>query len=363
MAKVQVNVRPAKRIRQDGCSQRGGQSGEFYTDLKRQSFTDPRVINTNGSSEITHSQNSEPHIQTENLPVWQEYVWKLVPGTPIGRAVVSATQRLSDIGSLTANLDAQLILAHVLGVERSWLFAHYDHELSILQANTFTEHIARRSAGEPIAYLVGRKEFYGIELQVDRRVLIPRPETELLVDAVLTHLEMMPTAHSRIADVGTGSGAIATALAYSWPTARIYAIDVSRDALDVAKANFEQFDQRQQISPLHGDLLEPLPEPVDVIVANLPYINSKEYPLLMADVRDYEPELALHGGDDGLDVIRRLLQQAPSNLRPDGRIMLEIGCDQGEEMLGLVNTILPNARNVSVRSDYNGHDRIVIIQL
>ena len=272
----------------------------------------------------------------------QPVTWTLTPATAVGRAVNAATQRLEEAGCTTARLDAQVILAHVLGVGRSWLFAHYDYTLEPGQAERYTDLIARRIAHEPVAYLVGRKEFYGLELQVDRRVLIPRPETEMLVDTVLGVAAAHSPAAMTIADVGTGSGAIALAVATNAPNTRVYALDLSEAALAVACSNFTRLDVRRQIVPLHSDFLAALPECVDLIVANLPYVNSTDYHTLDPDVRVYEPQLALESGPQGLDAISGLLPQAPHYLRPGGMVILEIGYDQGPAVVELVNRLLPD---------------------
>lgn len=293
----------------------------------------------------------------------QRVVWKLAPWTTIGRALVAATQRLEEAGSETANLDAQVLLAHLLDQDRAWLFAHYDQKLTPDQTEQYADLVARRAAAEPVAYLVGHREFYGLNFLVDRRVLIPRPETELLVDAVLDHIESRPDPHVRMVDVGTGSGAIAIAVAANAPTATIYAVDLSADALAVARANVKRLDERQQITLLPGDLLAPLPETVDIIAANLPYIASPVYATLTADVRDYEPRLALEAGPEGLDTIRRLLQQAPAHLNRGGVIFLEIAHDQGEAVMNLAHALLPQASTVALHQDYHGYDRLVVIGL
>jgi release factor glutamine methyltransferase len=286
-----------------------------------------------------------------------------MPATTVGRAVNAATQRLEEAGVSTARLDAQVILAHVLGVGRSWLFAHFEYALEDAQAHQFTELIARRVKHEPVAYLIGRKEFYGIELQVDRRVLIPRPETEMLVDAVLVIAANQSPEPITVADVGTGSGAIALAVAANAENARIFALDVSKDALAVAAVNTAHLDNSGQVTLLHGDLLEALPEPVDVIVANLPYVTSADYRTLDPDVRKYEPQLALEAGKQGLDVIGRLLRQVPAHLCAGGSVILEIGYNQGQAVLDLVADILPQASQLDVHKDYQGRDRMVTLTL
>lgn len=293
------------------------------------------------------------------LPVLQPVVWTLNPATTVGRAVNAATQRLEEAGISTARLDAQVILAHVLGVSRSWLFAHYERVLEANQAELYTEHIARRVRREPVAYIVGHKEFYGIDLKVDPRVLIPRPETEMLVDAVLDLAAQCAPETLRVADVGTGSGAIALAAAVNAPNARIYAIDLSDDALAVAHANVRRYDTRNQVTLVQGDLLAPLRECVHVIVANLPYVKSEDYHTLEADVRVYEPQLALESGEQGLDAITRLLPQVPDHLEQGGVTILEIGYDQGKDVQQLVHDLLPQAKYVELHRDYQGRDRMV----
>ena len=293
------------------------------------------------------------------LPVLQPVVWTLMPATTVGRAVNAATQRLEEAGVSTARLDAQVILAHVLGVGRSWLFAHYEYALDPEQADQYTELIARRVRHEPVAYLIGRKEFYGLELQVDHRVLIPRPETEMLVDAVLEAVGCADRSPVVVADVGTGSAAIALAVAANAENTRIYALDVSADALAVARTNVAHLDHRWQVTLLGGNLLEPLPERADIIVANLPYVTSTDYPTLDLDVRGYEPHIALVAGAEGLDAIRELLRQVPDHLNPGGTVILEIGYDQGQAALNLVTQILPQARHLDLHQDYQGHDRMV----
>ena len=162
-------------------------------------------------------------------------------------------------------------------------------------------------------------------------------------------------------DVGCGSGAIALAVVANCPDARVYAIDLSADALEVARQNVARHDVRRQVTLLQGDMLGVLPEMVDIIAANLPYIASDEYDCLDAGVRQYEPQLALEAGPEGLDAILRLLQEAPDYLNPGGVLFLEIGHNQGEAVLNLVKQTLPSARYIGLREDYHGHDRLVVV--
>lgn len=292
-----------------------------------------------------------------------EILWTLAPSTTVGMALNSATQRLKEAHIEGAWLDAQVILAATLGVDRSWLFAHGEIELTARQAEEFTDLVARRVCHEPVAYLTGHKEFYGIDLLVDRRVLVPRPETEMLVDEVLAEAESRGGKPLLIADVGTGSGAIALAIASNCENARIYAVDISRKALAVAKENLKRLDVRNQITLIRGDLLQSLPEAVDIIVANLPYVSTDEYKGLDPTVRHYEPKLALESGEKGLDAIARLLRQVQGKLRLGGMIYLEIGWQQADDVVRLARAILPEIRDIAVHRDYQGHERMVAIAI
>lgn len=302
-------------------------------------------------------------VLSEDVPLWQEVVWKLSQDTEVGLAVNAATQRLEEANISTARLDAQVILAHVLGVDRSWLFAHYEHVLSPEQAERYMELVVRRMAHEPVAYLVNRKEFYGIELFVDGRVLIPRPETEMLVDQVLTEATIRATERLVVADVGAGSGAISLAVAANAPNTAIYALDISADALAVAHKNVEDHDLSDRITLLQSNLLEALPERADIVVANLPYVTSGDFVTLEPDVRNYEPAGALVAGPLGLDLIERLLPQLPNHMAPGGLAVLEIGYNQGESVLERVEKALPQATQLELHRDYQGHDRVVSFQL
>jgi len=293
----------------------------------------------------------------------QEVVWRLSSDVTVGQAVNAATQRLEEAHISTARLDAQVILAHVLGVDRSWLFAHYEQILSPEHADRYTELVVRRTAREPVAYLVNRREFYGIDLYVDQRVLIPRPETEMLVDQVLTEATIRDPQHLVVADVGTGSGAISIAVAVNAANTQLYALDVSADALAVAQRNVDAHHLQQRIHLIQSDLLALLPERADIVVANLPYVTSGDYPTLAPDVRDYEPPHALVAGAQGLDLIARLLPQLPDHCKPGCLVVLEIGYNQGDDVLRLVEQLLPEATQLELQRDYQGHDRIVSFQL
>lgn len=298
-----------------------------------------------------------------------QIAWSLDRSSDVGRALLAATRRLREVGSETAQLDSAVLLGYVLGVNKAWLYAHPTRPLNEIEIARFQDLVQRRMCAEPIAYLVGSKPFYGLDITVDRRVLIPRPETELLVDLALAHVRQLqqedraPT----VADVGTGSGAIAVALAVNLPGVTVYATDVSADALAVADQNVWRYGVGEQVQLLPGHLIEPLTEPVDVVVANLPYIATADLERLAPQVRDFEPVLALDGGPDGLRVIADLLEliAGPSGraaLRPGAAVYLEIGADQGVAVHDLITGVLPRAE-IDIRVDYSGLDRIAIITL
>jgi release factor glutamine methyltransferase len=279
---------------------------------------------------------------------------------PLSRALADAKQRLRTAGSDTASLDAEVLLSQVLGVERAALLAHPERVLAPEEAFTFEQAVRRRQRGEPVAYVVGRKEFFGLDLHVDRRVLIPRPETETLVERALTHLPGDGTGRV-VADVGTGSGAIAVALAQAKPGATVYATDTSPDALNVARENGRRLVGEGRITFVDGALLGSVPERVDVLCANLPYIPTGDLPSLTVSVRAYEPWSALDGGPDGLDVYRALVAQLPEGLTANGVVIMECDPAQAEALLALALAGLPGARG-EVVNDLAGDARVVEVR-
>ncbi len=258
----------------------------------------------------------------------------------------------------TVSLDAQILLSNVLRVEREFLFAHGEDTICNDQERRFKALLHRRAAGEPIAYITGSKWIYDLELMVTPAVLIPRPETELLLEEALRLMAQAPDCQA--ADIGTGSGALAVAFARHQPGSRVFATDISADALCVARKNAGRYGA--SIEFMLGDLANPILErgiKLDLLMANLPYIPSDDLQSLA--VIKYEPLLALDGGGDGLRYIRRLLAQVPQVCRAGAWVLLEIGADQADAVQGLVEELV--AVPSDVLKDYAGLNRIIRFQL
>lgn len=268
--------------------------------------------------------------------------------------------------------DAETLLLHVLRQGRAWLFAHPDDDISDAALDLFTSFVERRARHEPLQYLTGHQEFFGLDLGVTPDVLIPRPETEALVEAVLAwlHAQQTPSAAANLhlVDVGTGSGAIAIALVTHLPTARITALDQSLAALRVARGNAERLGLlSKRLLFLESDLLDALPAVtaegaeagrIDVIVSNPPYVPQLDMPTLQPEVRDFEPHLALFAGPDGLAIYRRLIPQCWAALRPGGLLALEFGFGQKNALAGLLGAW----NNVCFHDDLAGIPRIVLAE-
>ncbi len=234
-----------------------------------------------------------------------------------------------------ARRDAETLLLHSIGKNRAWLLTHLDDEFAGCRSIGYATLIQRRLTGEPIQYIVGEAEFYGLPFRVTPDVLIPRPETEHLVEAVIKLTG--GSAGARIVDIGTGSGAVAVALAHALHSKRITAIDISRAALDVARDNAARNGVADQIRFLEGDLLQPVAgELFNIVVSNPPYVPEAERTSLSVEVRDFEPGLALFAGTDGLDIYRRLIPQAFYVLEAGGHLLLEIGFGQADEVRALL---------------------------
>jgi release factor glutamine methyltransferase len=254
-----------------------------------------------------------------------------------------------------APLEGELLLRQTLKFNRVQLYQNLEQRITPEQQDILQELIERRIKGEPAAYINGYREFYGLDFYVNRDVLIPRPETEHLVDKSINMVQK----HQKplIADVGTGCGIIAVSLALNLPRAKIYATDISALALKVARLNCHKHGVSDRIKLIKGDMLEALPEPVDFIVANLPYVTQSEL-----DVSSFEPLLALDGGIDGVEKIKRLCHQVSGKLLPGGCLLLEIGQGQREAVTTLLNNLFPTA-GIEVTPDLSGIDRVVSMVL
>lgn len=289
----------------------------------------------------------------------------------VGASLAAATARLRAAGSPTARLDAELLLGEVLGLGRTALLAHPDRPIAAVDEDAFERLVARRATGEPVAYIRGRKEFLGLVLAVDPRVLIPRPETELLVELaereVVARRASPPTGGPlRVVDVGTGSGAVPVALAVLLgrrglgSAVELVATDVSADALAVARANAATHGVADRIDLVEADLLPRATAPWGIVIANLPYVRSDAIAGLPV-ATSFEPRLALDGGPDGLEPIRRLLERLPDALATEGVALLEIGADQEAGIRAAAASLLPGWR-VGVVRDLAGLPRVARIE-
>lgn len=271
--------------------------------------------------------------------------------------LIQARQRLSAF-SETPELELQVLAAHELGQTRTWVIAHPALELTYQQEGHLNAMLDQLIQGVPLPYLTGRCEFYGLSFHVSPQVLIPRPETELLVDNALQWLKDHP--HRRcVADVGTGSGIIGVTLAHLVPGVSIVATDISAEALEIARENANAHQLEDRIQFVHGDLLHGVSAHFDLICANLPYIPAKT--LTKLSVARHEPRIALDGGPDGLDQIQRLVANAEQWITPGGMMLMEIESSQGESAPSLARKYHPNAR-ISVQEDLSGHPRLLTIQ-
>jgi len=280
----------------------------------------------------------------------------MTPTNDIASWLSVLRQQLDGI-SETAPLDAQVVMAHVLGRPRAWVLAHPEALLEAPLAARLNQAAARLAVGEPLPYVLGHWEFYGLEFEVDPAVLIPRPETELLVETALDWLRSHPAAR-RTADVGTGSGCIAVALAANISGLIVYASDLSPGALQVARRNAARHGLAGSIRFFQGDLLGGMQTSLDLICANLPYISHET--LASLPVAAHEPQLALDGGPDGLAAIRRLVAEAPRLLAPGGLCLLEIEASQGSTVFALAQSAFPGA-DICLSQDLNGQDRLLSI--
>jgi release factor glutamine methyltransferase len=291
----------------------------------------------------------------------------------LAQVLHEATEALQAAGIEDAWLEAEVLLRHTLRLDRAHLYARLHEDLSTGDQAAFHSFLARRLAHEPTAYIVGQREFYGLDLETTPAALIPRPETELLVEeaiarACLPERQAPYSERLLIVDVGTGNGAIAVALAVHLPQAAprrapvraLVAIDLSRQALALAIRNARRYGVESRVSFLQADLLAPLAQATDLIVANLPYVRSADWEALPPEIREHEPRAALDGGPDGLREIERLLGQAPSYLRPGGSLLVEMSPLQATPALALARRYFPGAA-VRILRDAAGLDRLLVI--
>jgi release factor glutamine methyltransferase len=277
--------------------------------------------------------------------------------------------RLRDANVPSFTLAAELLLLHVVGRDRTWLYAHPEDEISMEQEERFLSLIARRAAGEPTQYLTGKQEFWGLEFEVTPDVLIPRPETEHVIEVALDRLALREIRAGRkqtlsgyglqIADIGTGSGCIAIALAKDLPGTKFIATDISPAALSVARRNAERHNFADRIEFVRTNLLEGIAAETrfDLIASNPPYIGRREGPTLQREVRDHEPEVALYGGEEGYELYAALVTQSAAHLNPGGIVVVELGHDSLPAVQPLFDT--PEWTRVGVTNDLAGIPRVI----
>ena len=272
----------------------------------------------------------------------------------------TAIEQLTTADVDAPSITAEVILAHALNITRAQLLARLEAGLEPDQLAQFQIDLRRLIDGEPLAYVVGHREFYDLDLLTDHRALIPRPETECLVERAIKLLADHPA--PLIADIGTGCGAIAVTLAKHLPRARVIASDLSAEAVELAHSNACRHQVEQQIEFRVGDLLVPVNEVLDLLVANLPYIDDKDWPFLAKTIRGHEPRMAFLGGPDGLNLMRQFLGAAPSRVRAGSFILLEIGAYQGDDVTAIVRQSFPQVR-ISIEPDYAGLDRLAVVEV
>jgi release factor glutamine methyltransferase len=276
-----------------------------------------------------------------------------------------AAGKLRRAGIDDAELEAEVLLRHALALndDRAQLFARLRETADISAVTSYRGFVRRRLAHEPAAYIIGSREFFGLKLECSPVALIPRPETELLVELGLEWLARRDRpARPLVVDVGTGNGALAVALAAHAPTARVVAIDTSSAALRLAQRNAARHAVDDRVRCLRGDLLGPLGRPADLVVANLPYVSEPDWHALPDEIRRHEPRSALVGGPDGTETIARLLEQAPAHLAARSLLLCECGDRQGDALRAEAALNFPGAR-IDVRQDLAGLDRVLRVEL
>ena len=279
----------------------------------------------------------------------------------ITEALRRGTRLIQSTGSDEARLEAELLLMHAIKTDRVHLYQRLQDELPARASDYYQRLLDRRLVHEPTPYIVGHKEFFGMEFEVTRAALIPRPETETLVELIIAFArERYGDSRFTAVDVGTGSGVIAIALASELPNARVIATDVSKRATAVARRNAERHDVATRIEFVDGDTLQPVEGRAEIIAANLPYVTTEDWLAAPPEIREWEPRRALDAGVDGLRCIRRLFRQAPQKLARNGALFAEIGDRQGAAARSLAAEAFPEAE-VEVRPDLAGRDRVICV--
>lgn len=284
------------------------------------------------------------------------------PGPTIAETLKEASEHLRAASVANDLLDAQTLLAEALGKDRTYLIVNFKERLTVDVLSKFQAMISRRAAGEPLQYITGHQEFFGLDFEVTPDVLIPRPETELIVEETIRLVQQSRIANPMIVDVGAGSGCIAVALARELGDARVIASDISLAALRVACRNATRHNLENRIDFVAADLLEAITAESfsDFILSNPPYVSEKELPTLQREVRDWEPRMALTDSDDGLSIYRRLLNDAPSRLKPGGYLICEIGYTQSETISAMVDRkVWDEAR---LLDDLQGIPRTIVLR-
>jgi len=260
-----------------------------------------------------------------------------------------------------SRLDAEVLLADLLDMERIKLYVNFDYPLTKEELAEYRKRVVRRAKREAVSYIIGYKEFMSLEFEVEEGVLIPRPETELLVANILDYCEKEELESPNIVEVGPGSGAIMVSLGHYLSDPKILGIDISPKAVKLSRKNIKKHELEDSLKVNKGDLLQPLLERntqnVDIVVSNPPYINDEDMKNLQPEVKK-EPELALAGGEDGLDVYKKLIPQAGSVLKSGGLLALEIGHDQGQRLKKFIKQT-KNYQEIEIKKDYNGKDRMI----
>ena len=279
----------------------------------------------------------------------------------IKKLLRKTTQFFEEKNIPNARLDAEVLLADLLDMERIKLYVNFDYPLKKNEIDEYRKRVVRRAKREPVSYIIGHKEFMSLDFKITEDVLIPRPETELLVENIIDYCEQNDIKAPNIVEVGPGSGAIMVSLGHYLSQAKIFGIDISKKAVKLTRENIAKHDLEERLAVINGDLLNPLirkeSKNVDIVVSNPPYVNNQEMKELSPEVKK-EPKLALSGGEDGLDIYRKLIPQAAKVLKKEGLLALEIGYRQGEELKSI---ILENGEynRVKVLKDHSGRERMV----